>query len=369
MSNPPKYMDIVNWTIAQIATNAFQPKDKFLSEVTLCKKFGCSRQTVRRALEMLEMQGYITRIQGSGTYIAPSKPCSIPSDEGIIPSMVVGLVSTFQDHYIFPNIIRGIGGTLFNGGYAMQIAFTDNQVTGETKALQLMLEKQLAGLIVEPTRSALPCVNLDLYHTIIQRGIPIIFIDSFYPELSIPYVALDDVKAGYIATQHLLKKGHRNILGIFPHNNRQGLLRYLGYVNALTEQGMPVQDERICWYSKESMMQILHSNQFLEHLSTCTGVVCYNDWMALMIIDLLRKNNRNVPDDLSIVGIDNSEMARFSSLTSVAHPAEQLGEASANLLLSMIKGSEGKNILFQPQLIERGSVRQLGENAEYDTPK
>lgn len=359
MANTPKYMDIVNWTIAQIATNAFAPKDKFLSEITLCKKFDCSRQTVRRALEMLESQGYITRIQGSGTYISSSKPYNIPSIESSKPSRVVGFVSTFQDHYIFPNIIRGIGDTLSNGGYTMQLAFTDNQVTGETKALQLMLDKQLAGLIVEPTRSALPCANLDLYHTFIKRGIPLVFIDSFYPELSIPYVALDDVQAGYVATQHLLKMGHRNVLGVFPHNNRQGLLRYLGYVNALTEHGIAVQDDRICWYSKETMMPILHSNQFLELLLTCTGVVCYNDWIALMVIDLLNKNNKNVPDDLSIVGIDNSEMARFSSLTSVAHPAQKLGEAAVNLLLSMINGSEGKNILFQPQLIERTSVKQL----------
>jgi GntR family transcriptional regulator of arabinose operon len=241
------------------------------------------------------------------------------------------------------------------------MAFTDNLVAGETRALQLMLERRLDGLIVEPTRSALPCVNLDLYHTIISRGIPLVFIDSFYPELSIPYVALDDVNAGYIATQHLLDMGHKNILGIFPHNNRQGVLRSLGYVNALTEHGITVQDDRICWYSRESMLQILHSSQFLEHLSTSTAALCYNDSVALMIIDILRQNGKNVPEDLSVVGIDNSEMAKFTSLTSVVHPAEHLGEAAAKLLLSMINGSEGKNILFQPQLVVRGSVRQLEE--------
>jgi GntR family transcriptional regulator of arabinose operon len=77
------------------------------------------------------------------------------------------------------------------------------------------------------------------------------------------------------------------------------------------------------------------------------------------LIDFLRQNGRYVPDDISVVGIDNSELAKISSLTSVVHPAEQLGEAAANLLLAMINGSEGKNILFPPEMVMRASVRDI----------
>ena len=105
------------------------------------------------------------------------------------------------------------------------------------------------------------------------------------------------------------------------------------------------------------MHQILHSEKLLEGLSACTAVLCYNDFTALTLIDFLRQNGRNVPNDLSVVGIDNSELAKISSLTSVVHPAEQLGEAAAYLLVSMINGAEGKNILFPPQLVMRTSVK------------
>lgn len=264
-----------------------------------------------------------------------------------------------MDNYIFPSIIRGIEGVSSSGGFGLQMVSTSNLVAGEAKALQHMLGRSLDGLIVEPTRSALPCVNLDLYHIIIKKRIPIVFIDSFYPELSIPYVALDDVKAGYEATQHLLSMGHKNIMGIFPHNNRQGHLRYLGYVKALSDNGIPIKEDHICWYSVQSMLQTLLSDQFSECLTTCTASLCYNDSVALMLIDLMRQNGRRVPDDFSVIGIDNSELAKFSSLTSVAHPAEKLGETAANLLLSMINGSVGENILFQPRLIIRDSVRQV----------
>lgn len=360
MANALKYMDIVEWTKNQIADGTFQPKDKFLSEAALGKKFGRSRQTVRRALEMLEQLGYITRIQGSGTYISSCKPrFRPPSVEGRESSMTLGLISTFLDNNVFPGIIRGIEGILSADGFGLQMVSTNNQVAGETRSLQHMLERDLDGLIVEPTRSALPCVNVDLYHAVIQRGIPLIFIDSFYPELSAPYVALDDEKAGYVATQHLLDMGHRNIMGIFPHNNRQGLLRYLGYVKALTDYGIPILEDHICWYSMQSMLQSLLTNQFSECLSICTSALCYNDSVALMLIDFLRQNGRSVPEDFSVVGIDNSELAKHCSLTSIVHPAEQLGKAAAKLILSMINGSEGKNILFEPELVVRSSVRQL----------
>ncbi len=360
MASIPKYMDIVDWTIDQIISGAFKPKERFLSEAALGEKFSCSRQTVRRALELLEQQGHITRIQGSGSYIAPGMHAirSRTTQTGGM-SRTVGLISTFMDNYIFPSIIRGIEGVFSSNGIALQLASTGNLVSGETRALKLMLDSHLDGLIVEPTRSALPCANLDLYHTITQRGIPLLFIDSFYPELSIPYVTLDDVKAGYTATRHLINRGHRDIAGIFPHSNRQGHLRYLGYVKALAEQGIAIQDHCVFWHSKENMQQILHSEQLLECLSTCTAVLCYNDFTALTLIDFLRQNGRYVPDDISVVGIDNSELAKISSLTSVVHPAEQLGEAAANLLLAMINGSEGKNILFPPEMVMRASVRDI----------
>lgn len=360
MKNSTKYMDIVDWTIEQITTGAVRPGDRFLSECDLSEQFGFSRQTVRRALEVLEQQNYITRIQGSGTYITKKQV-----DNGNLLytnrtlTKVIGVISTHLDTYIFPSIIQGIENVITENGYAVQLASTKNLVEGEIRALQIMLENRLDGLIVEPTKSGLPCINLNLYQSIIQRGIPLVFLDTTYPELSVPYVALDDVMAGYVAVQHLLRMGHRDIAGIFTHSDRQGHLRYKGYVKALIEQGLPIRDDKVFWYSKENMQQILNSPQLLEGLKSCTAALCYNDSLALMLINLLQQNGRQVPDDFSVVGIDNSEMASISSLTSIIHPAEQLGVAAAKLLLSMINGEEGESILFTPQLVPRNSVQKL----------
>jgi GntR family transcriptional regulator of arabinose operon len=382
-----KFMEIVEWAAKQIGTGAFLPGDKFLSESELGARFACSRQTVRRALEVLERRGRVKRVQGSGTYVSAVPSDSEPAfgaaghgaaghgaagygaasaDSGYNaraggPAMTVGIISTFLDNFVFPGIIRGIEDALLPEGFALQLTSTRNSVAGETRALQLMLARRLDGLIVEPTRSALPCANLDLYRVCADRGLPMVFIDSFYPELSAPYVAMDDVRAGYLAARHLLDAGHRRVLGIFPHSNRQGHLRYLGYVKALAEQGLGVQDDRILWYSKENMAKLTEGDHFWDFLSGGSAVVCYNDRMALSVVELLRERGRRVPDDLSVTSIDDSILARTLSLTSVAHPSDEIGSAAARLLLAMIKGAPGANVIFPPKLVVRASVRNPEE--------
>lgn len=357
--NSPKYRAIVEWTVHQIASGKFLPGDKFLSETALGQRFGFSRQTVRRALELLEQGGYVVRIHGSGTYIAANQPSAgnPPPCTGT-SSRTVGILSTHLDDYIFPGTIRGIEAVLTGEGYTVQLASTKNLVSGETRALQRMLESPLAGLIVEPTKSGLPCLNLDLYQTIAQRGIPLVCMDAYYAELPVPYVALDDQQAGYVATEYLLSMGHRHIAGIFTHSDRQGHLRYLGYAKALVDRGVPLQDERVHWYSKESLLHTLHGSRLAEGLATCTAVLCFNDQLAVLLMELCRKNGRLVPDALSVVGVDDSNLAKMNALTSVAHPMERLGDAAARLLISMIHGAEGKSVLFPPQLMVRGSVRR-----------
>ncbi len=350
-------MDIVNWTIEQIKIGVAQPGKKFHSENALCEIFDVSRQTVRRALEEIERMGYVTRVKGSGTYISENHPSSRsrPFAKHTL-SKTVGIITTYLDAYIFPSIIQGIETVLTENGFTVQLASTKNLVEGELRALQAMSDHNLDGLIIWPTKSGLPCLNQSIYHSLFEKGLPIVFVDSSYAEIPGTCVALDDLGAGKIAVQHLIEMGHRDIVGFFPHSDRQGHLRYKGYAEAFMEAGLPMRDENVHWYSKENVDESFLSLKLLESLTTCSAAFCYNDSLALMLIDFLRQKGTRVPDDFFFVGIDNTLMSRISALTSVIHPAEKLGESVANLLISMINGEEGQNILFQPQLVIRDSV-------------
>ncbi len=366
MVSTSKYMEIVSWAKEQIAAGAFLPGDRFLSENELSEKFGFSRQTVRRALEEMEKEGHIARIQGSGTYISAYQPFPRRGQGGEgAASRFVAVLSTHIDGTVFPPVLRGIEAALRPGGYAVQLHATQNEVIGETRALEGLLSSIPAGVIVHPTRSALPCLNLPLFQRLQDMGVPVVFIDSGYPGLLCPCVALDDEKAGFVATAHLLDAGHLRVAGIFSALDQQGRLRYLGYARALLSRGIPLDDSRVHWFTKENLEYLLAGGPLPEALKGCTAAVCYNDNIALSLMEKLPALGLSVPKDLSLVGVDNSEVGRVAQLSSVAHPGDRLGEAAAKLLLSMIGGAPGKSILFPPQLMARGTVSVIHKEGPY----
>ncbi|HHX11366.1 MAG TPA: substrate-binding domain-containing protein, partial [Clostridiales bacterium] len=132
-----------------------------------------------------------------------------------------------------------------------------------------------------------------------------------------------------------------------------------GYVEALVAAGLPLKDEYIHWYSKENVEEDLIKPSLWRGLNECSAAFCFNDSLALMLMDHLNHKGILVPEDFSVVGVDNIFMANRSDLTSFVHPGQELGKKAAQLIISMIYGDKGHNILFPPQLISRNSVKNL----------
>ena len=153
-----KYIFLVNWIKDRIGTRELRPGEKLYSENELSEMFDLSRQTVRHAIGILEAEGLVERIRGSGTYIGSR------SGNTRKKTMNIAVISTYVDGYIFPPTLQGIVQTLSGAGYMTQIAFTNNRVDNERKILEGILEKDnVDGVIVEATKSALPNPNLHYY--------------------------------------------------------------------------------------------------------------------------------------------------------------------------------------------------------------
>lgn len=354
----PKYVALVNWIRDQVISNRLKNGQKFYSENELSAMFGISRQTVRQAVGILEQEKIVERRRGSGTYVIYDAPPERPR------TMNIGVISTYLDDYIFTSIIRGIETVLTGSGYTMQLMFTHNRVENETRALHTMLDKGVDGIIVEPTKSGLPNPNLDLYGRIHERKIPLVFFNAYYPGTPFPHICLDDMLAGRIAAETLIKNGHQKIAGIFQSDDRQGHLRYAGYVRALLDGGLELHSENTLWYTTEDFDYIEEDfRRVMRCVQGCTGLVCYNDQLAFRLVGNLRKNGVAVPEALSVVSIDNSDLAAICEvpLTSVTHPMGQLGVTAAKNLLRLI-GDPGfdATVEFAPSLVERESVRPLG---------
>lgn len=356
--NLPKYLGVAEWMKQNIYNNTFKAGEKLISENQLCDKFSISRQTARQAIAVLEKEGLVIKKQGSGTYV------NHITSENKVQSKTIGLVTTYLDDYIFPTIISGVEKVLSQNGYNTTLRLTRNKVNSEREQLLSLLKSDIDGLIVEGTKSALPNPNLDIYNQFTQRGIPVVFINSYYNSLNCNYIVVDDELGGEIATRYLIEKGHEKITGIFKYDDLQGNLRYKGFLSEMYKHHLSVDESAIIWYSTENMEQQF-SPQNLEHLlnkiENSTAIVCYNDQIAMKMIQLLSNTTIKVPADLSLVSFDNSSLSQIGTvpLTSVTHPAKELGKLAAESILTMIKNPhyEIKHI-YQPELIIRDSVQK-----------
>lgn len=356
----PKYQRLKEYIIDTIKQKQLKSGDRIFSENELADKFSISRHTVRQAIGELVNEGWLYRLHGKGTFVG-NGPCE---KEGKLHT--IGVITTYLNDYIFPAIIRGINGVLLEHGYDMLLSCTYNQHDMERLCLENLKNRSLAGLIIEPTKSALPNPNLDLYRELERKNVPILFIHGCYEDFDGSYVVEDDARAGYIATKHLIEMGHTRIGGVFKKDDIQGHYRYAGFKKAHEEAGLEILPSGVLWFDTEQAASFETSlmGDLMVLLKRCSGLVCYNDQMAIKMLDVVRGMGLGVPEDISLVSFDDSQLAVASEvkLTTVAHPQERLGRQAAKAMIDMIEGRQERcSIKMQPELVIRGSVKRGNE--------
>lgn len=356
-----KYMDIVTDIKANIISGALSPNDKIQSENELSEKYGLSRQTVRHAISVLENEGLVRRVKGSGTYVAENAITDKKNRNTIV------VITTYVDAYIFPQMIQYLESVLSNEGYNVQICFTYNRISREKTILESIIEKDdVAGVICEATKSHLPNPNIKYYEKLRENKIPVLFLNSFYDNLDVPHVSINDISAGRIATEYLIKKGHKKIGGIFKLDDGQGAKRYYGFLEAMNEAGLKITGNDIIWFDtvdteNDEYVEMLFK-RIKARLSSRTALVFYNDETALKLLGLFRDRGIKIPEDVSVIGIDDSVISPDENvkITSVIFPTKMVAEKAAENMIKMIKDPLfGGTFEFDLQIMERDSVKKL----------
>lgn len=363
MSNKPlpKYLQLKREIMAWIETGRIRPDEQIPTEQNIAEQFGISRQTVRQTLGDLEQEGWLYRIQGKGTFV--SQPKAKPAQD----VQMIGMITTYISDYIFPHIVRGAEAELRSRGFSLMLSSTDNSKEKERESLELMLGGPVKGLIVEPTKSAEGNPNLDCYLALNVRNIPFVMINERYPELDCPCIKQDDESGGYKAVEHLVQMGHRDIAGFFKTDDLQGVNRLKGFLRGIREFGLPLTGETVVHYTTEEK----HAKPFdrasamLRREERPTAFVCYNDELAVQLLEAARRLGVSVPDDISLIGFDDSTLALATEvkLTTLTHPKTLMGEKAAELLMDLIEKRklQAGDILFSPELVIRDSVKKLVE--------
>lgn len=344
MNEQTKYAGLKNYIKQQIIMGRIKPGDRIPSENMLSEEFSLSRHTVRKAISVLVSEGYLFTEHGRGTFV---KDRSINRSK----SRNIGVLTTYISDYIFPRVIKGIDTVLSNRGYSIMLKNTDNDVAREAMHLEEVLNKNLEGLIIEPTKSAVYSNNSEYYEALDNHRIPYIFIHGYYHHLkNKSQVVLDDAHGMYLAVSHLINLGHKNIVGIFKADDMQGINRHHGYVKALSEAGINYDSEKVIWFHTEDKKIKPYSEiRNIINMGTATdAIACYNDDIAFGTYQTLTELGINVPEEISLTGFDDSYIATNCPvmLTTVTHPKEKLGEAAAELLLELL---EDDNYLNNPR--------------------
>ena len=199
--------------------------------------------------------------------------------------------------------------------HKVRIALAHNQEDlAETMLHNLCRGTGLRGLCtMRPTAEKIIrpilCLNRREIADFLEKyQIPYVFIQGIYTEMKDkPHILMDDAKGGYLVTKYLLDLGHRRITGFFKADDIQGIQRHKGYVKALQEDGIPYDPDQVVWFhtedrrSKPSMMvkEMVKSGQLPD------GIVCYNDQIAVQVIETLEACGLRVPEDVSVVGFNN----------------------------------------------------------------
>lgn len=355
----PKYFLLMEQLKADILSGTISPGEKLPSENELSQTYSLSRHTIRKALGILEQEGYVEAFHGKGTF------CS-EKTRHMKKSRNIAVVTTYISDYIFPRLIQGMDNVLSEQGYSIILKNTGNSRAKEARCLEELLQKDIDGLIIEPSKSQMICKHGNLYESLEKFKIPYIFIQGIYTEMKDKsHILMDDEMGGYQVTKYLLDLGHRRIAGFFKADDVQGLERHKGYVRALQEAGITYNPDDVVWFHTEDrkVKPAIMAREMVKSERMPDGIVCYNDQIAVQVMEALESIGVNIPEDVSVTGYDNSLYAqRGSGITTIAHPQEKLGEMAAELILEKINGvpeEESKvERLIQPELIIRGSCRK-----------
>lgn len=360
--NKPKYLIIKNDLKEKIINKVYPVDSKIPSEMNLSDQYDVSRHTIRLAISQLVNEGYLFKVQGSGNFVSDQylKDANKTNNS----NNTIGIITTYLSDYIFPSIIRGIEKELKIHNYSLMIASTQNNVENERDSLENMLQNDVAGLIVEPTKSNQINPNMNYYLDILQDNIPILMLHASYEDLSIPYIGMDDIGAGEMATQHLIDLGHKRIAIIAKTDDMQGKNRFKGYLKALNKKNMTYQHNNVLLFDTESRKDIRQSiHKILISDEPPTAFVCYNDEIAMEVVKEVEHLGLKVPHDISIVSHDDSFLSTSISginLTSIEHPKEAMGKEAAKWLINRIENPDiiNKPIIYPPKLIVRDSTKK-----------
>lgn len=311
-----------------IRSGKIKAGDRLPTEQEMCEIHSVSRTTLRQALEILEKEGYIERTRGRGTFA-----CTIAPHR--YPGAWVGIVGTTLDNPLAVKVIAGAERVLRDRDLCIKFFPANDEPSHTEQMIALAHDQGAVGLLVYPAEGT--CYS-EQVRCLVDKGFPVCLFDRSLQHVTTDCAMTDNVKAGFLAASHLIYLGHERIAFASPSAVRSTYSvgsRYEGCVSALSLAGLKPCNNFIVSTHTDIDAWLTMVKEGLEAEDRPTAVIASNDDRAMEIIHIAVSIGLRVPEDLAVVGFDNSDIgARFMvPLTSVIQPLEDIGAAAARLML------------------------------------
>lgn len=325
----------------------------------IAAEVGVSPATVSRALRGKNgvsdavRQRVLAAAEAAG-YVASRRSTGIDTD-------VVGLIVPELDNPVFPAFVQRMQTLLVQQGYTPLVGSQFTPGVSEDEWIELMLGRQMAGLVVVNGMHADTTAPPDRYLRLRRLGVPLVLVNGFVPDLDATFIAVDDANAVEMAVQHLATLGHRTIgLAVGPERYTP-VVRKVEAMTRLVEarRGTPVE---ITGLVEHSLFTIEGGQATGRRLieAGATGIVCASDPMALGVIRAARALGLSIPGDVSVIGFDDSPVNAFMDppLTSLRQPVGDMAAVAITALVEQLRTAQHPTTeyLFAPELIVRGTT-------------
>lgn len=300
-------------------------------------------QTRKKVFEAIEKLGY--------------RPNAVARGLASKKTTTVGVVIPDISNQIFAEVARGIEDIATMYHYNIILSNADKKKEREIRVVNTLLEKQVDGLLF--MGGTITEDHINAFNT---ASVPIVLCATSGESKVIASVDIDHEQAAYDAVKYVIDQGHTKIAMISGplEDLTNGYARFQGYKRALEEANLPLREEyvRIGNYRYESGLEV--SQYFLELAERPTAIFTATDEMAIGTIHKIQDYGLNVPDDISVISVDNIRMASMvrPQLTTVAQPMYDIGAVSMRLLTKLMKKEdvEDNQVILPHELIVRHSV-------------
>lgn len=303
----------------------------------LARELGVSASTVSRALHdhpdiSDETKRRVVQLAEKKHY----QPNQIAKSLQMRRSNTVGVIVPEIRHHFFSTVISGIEEVAYEAGYTIMVCQSNETVAREVLNTQAMVSNRVAGLLIAISTETTSWEHLT---GVLQQRIPLVQFDRVVEDLPTSKVVVDDFKAAYEATEHLIERGYRRIghlsgeQGIALNRNRYG-----GFVQAMKDHGRQVLPEFVMHVGYREEDGRRGAEAMLAMKERPDAILAINDPVAVGAYVRFREAGLRVPQDVALAGFsDNPEAALVEpGLTTVHQPALEMGRRSFQLLLEQL---------------------------------